>query len=163
MEIILMDTNVRTPVAKQDLYNLVDVEVASLLVAQLPFTVYNVTRNLRTANPGLEIVHSEVKPLVRFFMSPLPENWMSDYVAQANGQVAQTWSWVDPTLVDPPADLVSASLPAPEPTDVLFIGGEDDDEALIAKANAAFSLTDGDGGDSDLAALEAYLQGNLVN
>ncbi len=55
----------------KDLHILVDAEVMSRVNARLPFTAYAITQVLREANPGLDIVHREVRVRVRDLMGSL--------------------------------------------------------------------------------------------
>jgi hypothetical protein len=61
----------RTPIARSDLELLVADQINQQANTSSTFTAYEITQALRAANPGLEIVHDEVRRVVHAQMEAL--------------------------------------------------------------------------------------------
>ena len=64
-------THKRKPINRSDLNLLVDAEVMGRVTTRQTFTAYGITLALRAVNPGLTIMHNEVRPLVHDLMATL--------------------------------------------------------------------------------------------
>jgi hypothetical protein len=64
-------TMARTPIARSDLELLVADQINQQANTSSTFTAYEITQALRAANPGLEIVHDEVRRVVHAQMEAL--------------------------------------------------------------------------------------------
>lgn len=92
----------RRPINRNDLYLLVETEVMRRVTTRQTFTAYGITLALREANPGLVILHHEVRERVHdlmanvsFLQHPYQMEWRS-----YNGNPARTYIPCDLLITD---------------------------------------------------------------
>ncbi len=136
----------RTP-SVPELYALIDLELGRLTNGKEEFTAYGVTLNLRHANPGLEIVHNDVRDRVHHMMEILhvgPLSSTQSYGSQMRSYpdgdaetyfpilftVTSTATAVTPAQKQSsaPAPVQPRLLPAPNDRRIVWTTKEEDDQ-----------------------------------